>query len=265
MTKALMDCRVLVARPDIGGEDLCKAIAAEDGFAVHFPSIAFAPPADEAQFLQMVQAMGDQAWIIFNSPQSVRATIPAMRKAWPYFPETTRFAAVGAGTARTLKEAGYIVNVIPEREWSSEGLMAMPEFQDVAGQKVMVVRGEGGREYLERVLNERQAVVSSCLAYQRVVPEVADNICASVLQDNKINAIAAGSFATVNNLKLLLGQHDWPHLSTIPILVMSERVKKLAAELGFQTIWVTEQASNDAAIATLKQKKEEICRTSKNK
>lgn len=265
MTKALMNCRVLVARPDIGGEELCRAITAEDGFALHFPSIAFAPPADEALFLQMVQAMGDQAWIIFNSPQAVRATIPAMRKAWPYFPDATRFAAVGAGTARALKEAGYIVNVIPEREWSSEGLMAMPQFQIVTGQKVMVVRGEGGREYLERVLNERQAKVSSCVAYQRVLPQVADSICANLLQENNINAIAAGSFATVNNLKSLLGQNNWPYLSTIPILVMSQRVKKLAAELGFQTIWVTEQASNEAAIAILKQKKDEICRTSKNK
>lgn len=263
MSKYLAASMILVARPDVGGQDLCAAIESAGGKAIHFPTIAFAPPRDEQLFEQMVHAMGDHDWIIFNSPQAVRATVVAMRRMWPHFADTVKLAAVGAGTARALKEAGYIVNIIPEQEWSSEGLLALPEFADVAGQKIMIVRGEGGRELLEKVLQERRARVSSCVAYQRVLPHVSDEICTNLFKTNQINAVVAGSFATVSNLKLLLGKNDWPQLFSIPLIVMSDRVKELAAREGFQTIWVAATASNQAVLDLLMQRKEELCPTSK--
>lgn len=246
---------ILVTRPGLAGETLCAQIEAHGGSALHFPVIAFAPPRDDAAFDASIHAVGEQDWLIFNSPQAVIAVVPRLRAAWPNLPETVKFAAVGAGTAAALHEAGYQAALYPENEWSSEGLLAMPEFQTVTDQCIMIMRGEGGRELLEKVLLERGAKVSSCLAYQRVLPDSDPEVAIARIRQRAISMIVAGSFESVTNLKTLLGESCWSLLKNIPLIVMSERVKKLAAELGFKTIWVTRNASPEALLELILDKK----------
>lgn len=251
MANDLSSHYILVTRPGAAGADLCEEIKARGGQALHFPVIEFAPPADVQAFQQSIKQLGHQDWIIFNSPQSVRSAVPAMRAAWPEFPERVKFAAVGAGTAKALHEAGYMAALYPQQEWSSEGLLAMPEFQDIKGKSIAVVRGAGGREFLEKELQSRGAIVTSCIAYQRLLPVVNAATCLQLLQEKQLNTIVAGSFESVSNLLLLLGSDCWPLLKEVPLIVMSERVKKLAAESGFRTIWVTQTASNESVIGLI--------------
>lgn len=249
----------LVTRPGDAGAELCAHITARGGKVLHFPVIAFAPPPDEAAFQQSIQVLGHQDWIIFNSPQAVRAAVPALRAAWPNFPEHVKFAAVGAGTAKALQEAGYVGALFPRQEWSSEGLLDLPEFQHVNGKKIAIVRGVGGREFLEKVLLERGAQVLSCMAYQRILPVTDASACRQLIQQKQLHVIVAGSFESVSNLLLLLGSDCWSLLKEIPLIVMSERVKKLAAESGFQTIWVTQKDVVDL----ISQQKEILCQIKK--
>lgn len=248
---------ILITRPGEAGAELCTAIESRGGKAMHFPVIAFAPPADEQAFHHAIATLGEQDWVLFNSPQSVRAVVPAMRAAWPQFPETVRFAAVGAGTAKALHEAGYVAACIPESDWSSEGLLALPEFQQVSGKKIAIVRGEGGRQLLDKVLLERGAVVTACIAYRRILPIVNADACRGLIHDGKISAIVAGSYESVSNLLLLLGSAIAPEWYRIPLIVMSERIKTLAAASGFQTIWVPQTASQQAVLDVIS---ENLCR-----
>lgn len=259
MATDLSTIYVLVTRPGNAGAELCEQVIARGGNALHFPVIAFAPPADAEAFQQAIKGLGEQDWIIFNSPQAVKAAVPAMRAAWPNFPECVQFAAVGSGTAKALHEAGYVGALYPEQEWSSEGLLELPALQQVSGKKIAIVRGEGGREFLEKILSERGAEVTSCMAYRRILPTTDASVCLELMRQKKLQVIVAGSFESVSNLQLLLGNDCWPLLKEIPLIVMSERVKKLAAETGFQTIWV----SQNAALELIAEKKEILCQTIK--
>lgn len=259
MAADLSSLHILVTRPGAAGAELCAQVEAQGGKALHFPVIAFAPPADEQAFQEAIHALGDQDWIIFNSPQSVKAAVPMMRAVWPVFPEQVKFAAVGAGTAQALHAAGYRAALYPEQKWSSEELLAMPALQSISGKKIAIVRGTGGRELIEKVLHERGAHVTSCIAYQRMLPVVNAGACLELIKKNQLHVMVAGSFESVSNLVLLLGSDCWPQLKEIPLIVMSERVKKLAAESGFRTIWVTQTASNDAIINQISEKKEILC------
>lgn len=253
--------QILVTRPGSAGAELCAIIEKANGKALHFPVIAFAPPLDETAFNQAILSLGHQDIIIFNSPQSVKAAVPAMRAAWPHFPPNVQFASVGAGTAKALKAAGYLASFYPENEWHSEGLLAMPELNTVKDKSIAVVRGQGGRELLEKVLIERGAKVTSCIAYRRVLPMINAEPCLDLIRQQQLNLIVAGSFESVANLQLLLGSDCWPQLKTIPLIVMSERVKKLAAESGFQTILVTANASQQAILDLISQQKDVVCQT----
>lgn len=240
---------ILVTRPYPQGSELCGMIEAKGGQATYFPTIAFAPP-DQAALEQAIAQLGGQDWLIFISPQAVYASIPLIRRQWPQFPPATRFAAVGAGTSHALREAGYIA-VHPQDEWNSEGLLSLPAFQTVSGQKIAIIRGAGGRQWLDDSLVKRGAQVLPVIVYQRILPPADIREYLHQLEQGRIDAIVCTSFEGVRNLKILLAENGWPFIQELPLFVVSERIKRLAWDLGFQTIWVTERANNEAILQRL--------------
>lgn len=248
---------IMVTRPDPGGAELCEAIQAQGDVALHFPTIIFAPPPDPVIYEQSIARLGEQDWLLFVSPQAVRASVPAIRRTWPVMPDTVQFAAVGAGTAKALEDAGYHVSCMPDSEWSSEGLLDSDEFQNIEDQHVAVIRGEGGRELLEQILVERGASVMSVIAYQRTIPVIKPNPYLPLLKDDKIDMIVCASYEGVSNLKQLFGEDMWWILRNVPLIVVSERIKALAQGAGFQTIWVASNASHQAILATIAQRRDE--------
>jgi uroporphyrinogen-III synthase len=249
---------IMVTRPDPGGAELCEKIQSQGNIALHFPTIVFAPPKDEEEFMEGIAELGRQDWLLFVSPQAVRASVTAIRQAWPVLPRSVRFAAVGAGTAKALNEAGYNVACMPDSEWSSEGLLDSDEFQNIEEERVAVIRGEGGRELLEQILRERGAEVISVISYQRTKPNVDVAPYTALLNDGKIDMIVCTSFEGVANLKALFGKAAWEELRQVPLIVVSERIQDLALEEGFQTIWVADNASHEAILEIIAEKRNEL-------
>ncbi len=254
----LSNITILVTRPEPQGTELCQQITELGGNAISFPTIAFTPPPDTDAFAKGIAQLSEQEWLVFISPQAVRASVPAIRQSWPHLPPTVKFAAVGAGTAKALKAAGYDVALQPSNEWSSEALLEMCEFQQVTGKKIAVIRGVGGRGLLDTVLQDRGATVLAVVAYERVMPEIDIRPCLQQLKEGKIDAAVCTSFEGVSNLKTLLGGDAWPLLQKIPLIVMSERIKTLAQDLGFRTIWVTKNASVTAILELIVQRRNEL-------
>lgn len=249
---------ILVTRPEPHCSELCRAIEVLGDHAIPFPTIAFAPPPDITSFHAAIQQLGNQSWLIFISPQAVTASVPAIRQAWPNLPPSVQFAAVGAGTAKALRAAGYDSAVQPDGEWSSEGLLAMPEFQQVRDMPIAIVRGVGGREMLDRELAARGAKLLPVIAYERVLPKTEVTPCIHALKTGQIHLVVCTSFESVNNLKKRLDKSVWPLLEKIPLIVMSERVKLLAEGLGFRTIWVTQNASQTAIVDLIAERRNEL-------
>lgn len=246
----LTGLHILVTRPHPQGEGLCQRIAELGGHPIAFPTIAFAPPPHPEALTQAIAALGEQDWLIFISPQAVYATAAAIRQQWPRLSNSVKWAAIGAGTAEALRAAGWEVNVQPEQQWNSEGLLNLPEFQNVTGQKVAVIRGLGGREWIDQALQARGAQVLTIVAYQRVIPVTDVEPILKQLQQNAIDQVIITSFEGAHNFKQLLGKEGWPFIQKIPMIVVSERIKLLAQDLGFQTIWVAQNASTNAIIKT---------------
>lgn len=232
---------VLVTRPEPQSSELCQLIIAQGNQATSFPTIAFAPPVDLPAF----ELLNEQDWLIFISPQAVRETTPHIKIKHP------KIAAVGAGTAKALYSAGYTQVLHPEMEWHSEGLLALPQFQIVDGQKIAIIRGAGGRELIDKELRERGANVLTVITYVRILPKSDIEPCLALLKQGIIDVIVCTSYEGVRNLKVMLGEAGWPYLKNKPIIVMSERIKMLAQDLGFQTIWVTRNPSQTAILDLL--------------
>lgn len=239
---------ILVTKPGLSGEHLCEAIEKIGEEAIHFPTIAFSSLTNQVSFQANLLNLPQQDWLIFISPTAVNLSLPTIIAHYPHFPSLPlQLAAIGESTANLLKQTVNVPILYPET-WNSESLLRLSPFLKPVQKKIMLVKGEGGHPLLKNQLIERGAIVSELLTYKRILPLIDHNKPLSALKLRKINAIIATSGEGVINLKTLIGQKNWPLLQSIPLIVISDRIKLLANDLGFQTIWV---ASEDISILNL--------------
>jgi uroporphyrinogen-III synthase len=243
---------VMVTRPQPAGDALCQEIIAAGGHAIYFPTLAFAPPLNPELLPQQLAEIDQYDWLIFISPQAVYASQAALHASWSVFPASVKIAAVGAGTAAALQAANLPVTVYPQTEWSSDGLLDLPDFTSLAGKKVALFRGEGGRECLAENLTARLAVVTPIIVYRRVLPDVVVTDCLALLQTHKIDVVVCTSGEGLRNLKTLL-HAAWPELQSIAVIVISERMRVLAEILGFHKIFLAKNPGHGAIMEVLTQ------------
>lgn len=235
----------LVIRPH--GKALCARIEALGGEAVHFPTIEFESFSDTPAFAAAMSLLAEQDYLIFISPQAVLESAAFIKQY------DGKLAAIGGGTAQALESFGLKDIIYPENQWTSEGLLAHPEFQTITGKKIAIIRGEGGRGLLDQVFLHRGAKILQIIPYKRILPKI-DAAHLAFIAHKKIDTIIGSSLDTVRHLKILCDAALWDKIKAVPLIVMSERVKLLAHALGFQTILVV-HANDESVLALLRNTK----------
>jgi len=162
-----------------------------------------------------------------------------------------RFAAVGQATAQAMKMAGLPVDLVPEYGYNSEALLEMPQLQQVEGQNCLIVRGEGGREQLATTLRSRGAEVDYLEVYKRIIPRMDSSPVVELLAQHRLDVITVTSAEALQNLSLMLGEKNNKLLSLIPLVVVSDRIRCLAADMGFNRITVTDSPIDTAILETV--------------
>jgi uroporphyrinogen-III synthase len=159
---ALSGLGVLVTRPELQAMPLCRLLEAQGAMTARLPAIDIRPCGDRDALRTSIGALQNFEVIIFQSANAVRfgAALLDQRR-------DLNLAAVGPATLRALNLAGYRVSIVPSAGFDSEGLLAHPRLQHLTGQRVLIVRGVGGRELLEQVLAQRGATVTACAVYER--------------------------------------------------------------------------------------------------
>ena len=248
---SLSDCDlkglgILVTRPAHQAAGLCDLIEAQGGRAEKFPALEILPPRDPASArTSLLEARGV---LIFVSPNAVNFGLRLLQGS--SLPEQALLAAVGKGTALALREAGYPVDLIPAERFDSEGLLALPELQQLAGRQVVIVRGDGGRALLGDTLQQRGAELVYAEVYRRHCPR-GDPADLLYRWDQIVDLVTVTSNEVLRNLINLLGEVGWRQLKRTPLLVISQRMQIEAENLGFETILRAQNASNAAILKQL--------------
>jgi len=96
----------------------------------------------------------------------------------------------------------------PAGSASSEALLALPELQGdgLAGSRILIVRGEGGRELLGATLSERGARVQYAEVYRRARPTTDGGGFDHRTRHGGIDTIVITSVQGLENLFALLGE-----------------------------------------------------------
>ena len=239
--------RVLVTRPAAQAEQLCSLIEAAGGEAVRLPAIAIRDPLDPRPLAALVATLDGYDLAVFISFNAVDKGLDYIlgRRAWPVH---TRIATVGVRSAEAVTQHGLRVDLVPGHSFNSEALLALDELQDMTGKRVVIFRGNGGRELLHDTLVRRGASVDYVEVYRRVCPEVAAETMWQLLQPGALDCITITSNETLQNLYAMAGPTGQPLLRDIPLVVAGSRQAVLAETLGFTQPPVIAGNAGDAAL-----------------
>lgn len=248
----LRGVRVLVTRPAHQAESLVNDIEAAGGEAVRLPAIEIAPPANPAALHAALDRLPEFSYAIFISPNAVRQGLPRIREHGG-LPPGLRLAAVGLGTLRALRDAGLDPVLAPSERFDSEALLDLLPAAMVAGKKVLIFRGEGGRELLGENLSARGAHVVYAECYRRAPPQHPDAAALARLRAGEIDILVITSTEGARNLCDLVGDPGRARLLATPVVVIGERQAQACRELGFHAeLCVATQASEAAIMAALR-------------
>ena len=146
-----------------------------------------------------------------------------------YMGQEPRVDALSQGTRRELERHGVAGVLAAEEGADSEALLALPELQQVAGRRIAIFRGEGGRELLGETLRGRGASVEYVECYRRVLPRGDPAPLLAAWKSGGLHAVTASSAQGLANLFALL---DPGLLRGLPLFVPHARVADEARRLG---------------------------------
>ena len=172
-------------------------------------------------------------------------------QTWPHID----YFAVGQASADAFAEAG--IQALCPADPRSEGLLALPTLQGVSGRRVLILRGNDGRDLIARTLASRGALVHYCATYERHYPDLDGDALIRHWQAAGLDSLLITSGELLQRLLALVPGPQHPWLYDRLLVVPSPRVAEMAEGAGFTRIVIAQGASNQALVAALELRKME--------
>lgn len=252
---------VVVTRPRAQAPMLVAALE-RHGLRTHqFPLLDIAPTPNLDDLRAALREPSRYALAVFVSPNAVQQAFAAMPEGF-HWPPDVPVAVVGPASALALAAHGVAPpshRVIrpdahaDDARQDSEALYAQLDVPALRGREVLIVRGNGGREWLADQLREAGVAVRAVEAYRRSVP-VPDAAAWAALR-----AVLAGRHAwTLTSSEAVRNLDDLARANLTPAEVNTlhgahcfashARIVEQAQSLGFRNVTLT-GAGDDRLLA----------------
>lgn len=233
---------ILVTRPSPFGELLVEKLLKNGIEAFHTPLITFGPGDELDKLPAYLNDLGSKDIVIVASQHAVHYA-SKKKCAWP---TDIEYLAIGQKTASMLKKIIRSAVGYPQGREISEELLKLHQLQHVAGKKVLILRGNGGREFLAKALIKRGADVIFCECYQRHMINYDGEAICQHWQKLKIDKLVITSGEMLQQLYDLAPANYRSWLLSCYMIVASERLAAKARSLGWRQCQVADNADNDA-------------------
>ena len=239
---------VLVTRTGQAGARLSSHLESLGYRSLHLPLIELqaVPDADDvrSQFAQITTIDG----LILTSQEGVRQA-----HALGFFSRLKDIPTIvpGAATAEMAAQLGLRRLCYPTSRGTSEAMLALDETRLVAGQHWLILAASEGRRLLDRTLRRRGAQVHRLNVYRRCTktPTRAELALLNATSD-WVTLIYSGS--ALERLERALPDASWRRLQQGTFIVPSDRLGRMAQDLGASRWLLSQGADNAAMLAALR-------------
>lgn len=240
MATELRGLRILNTRPAAQAAPLSNALRMLGAEVLELPLLQVQPFPLAAEGRRWVMDLDRYDQVFFVSANAARLGLDAIGEFWPQWPHRLPVIGVGRATAKVLDDAGLSV-VHPEQE-DSDGVLALRQLASVTGQRILIVRGEEGRERIAEVLRARGARVDVLVLYRLVLPEDAVRQFAAL---PPVDWVVVTSPVAWRHWCALAG----PAATTPGVVVVSERMRDDVLAAGCQHVRLAAGAGAEAICA----------------
>ncbi|WP_431701266.1 uroporphyrinogen-III synthase [Pseudomonas sp. BR20] len=245
----MTDWRVLLTRPAEESTALAAALSEAGIFSSSLPLLDIEPLPVTPEQRAIFDDLGRYCAVIVVSKPAARLAVQQLDQAWPQL----SWFSVGAATAQVLADHGLCVHY-PQTGDDSEALLQLPALREAIarpGARVLILRGEGGRELLAERLREQGASVDYLELYRRFLPTYDTGVLTRRIQLERLNGLVVSSGQGFLHLQALAGP-DWPQVAQLPLFVPSPRVAEMARAAGAEKVVDCRGASAAALLVALR-------------
>jgi uroporphyrinogen-III synthase len=226
--------RVVVTRPGAEAVEWVDALRAHGFDAVSLPLIDIAPVADAAPLRDAWARLESFRAVMFVSANAVRGFFGA-RPADVAF--AARAWATGEGTRTALLAAGVAASAIDSpapdsAQFDSEALWQVVAGRCRAGDRVLLVRGGEGRDWLLQQLANERVAAETVASYTRVRPAWSTSEFQLAAQSARAAWIFSSSQA-ITNLREMMPRQEWRDARAI---ATHRRIAEAARAAGFGVV-----------------------------
>jgi uroporphyrinogen-III synthase len=234
---------VVITRPAAQAQYLADQINACGRQAVLFPLLCIAPLEDGAPLQAALAQLLRYALVVFVSPNAIDAAFAHVRQ-WP---PALAIGIVGEGSRMALLRHGIddtnatIFAPAAQARMDSEALFQALDLNRLRGKRVLIVRGQAGRDFLSEMLSAAQVEVEHVSAYQRLAPSLTPAMTQQLQALLNVDSewIVTSSEALRNLIQLTmdaLGATAVAKIQQQRIVVSHQRIAETAQSQGFSRV-----------------------------
>ena len=242
---------VVVTRPAGQAAHFATALTGQDAIPVLYPVLEIRDIEDVAPLLDVAIRLDSYDLAVFVSPNAIEKALALIlpRRSWP---AALRVAALGKSSERELARHGIHDVISPPLRFDSEALLELPELTDVGGRRVIIFRGDGGRELLGDTLRARGATIDYVTCYRRARPQLDPAPLLKLWEQGQLDAVTLTSSEGLRNFFDMVGRLGQAWLKKTPAFVPHLRIAEQAQALGLAKVIPTEPG-DDGLMAGLMQ------------
>lgn len=237
---------VVITRPLAQARPLAERVAALGRPVEVLPLLEIEALPDTTQLQAVLSGLSGYALVAFVSPNAIDAAFAHIAQ-WP---AGVTAAVVGEGSRAALAAHGLtpgadIVSPADTANSDTEHLLQSLDLAALRGRRVLIVRGESGRELMGDAFRAAGADVTVVAAYRRRVPTLTPALAATLARLlAQPNDWLITSSEALRGLLQLLAQFD-PSLAAVAnmqqqhLIVPHARIAETASGLGFHRITLT--------------------------
>ena len=239
---------ILNTRPRHQQVELTALLERDGARVLSFPVIEIELTENDALRKRLSGDIGQYDVLLFVSRNAVEGAFQFIDTA--RLATGATFGVIGAATRRAL--AGWIDNLdnclVTGAPYNSEALLEAEGLQQVAGKRIMIFRGQQGRNLLGDELAARGAEVDYCEVYRRQLPRCDLSAFNGLVDDGFPTLAILTSNEGMHNLFELVDAVAAERLRQIPWLLISERMRESALKLGHNAPIVIAQSASDEGV-----------------